>query len=477
MSSTSRQAMTAVLPSEETRITGNITAVVGAVIAFICFFLPWIGFVNNGVLVASLSGVRIGARPVVEMANGAVLFRGSPLAYLVPIVSVIVVGLVFFTFLRGHVTKWDGFVKIGLALITLIILWGQVADAIREANKVNVDLQILYGLTGVFLALAIITGAGVLDIRNVMQREPSFRNTFAAISFMTPGSFLIIVFFLVPVVILFILSLTDLSSANFSEPWNFIGLENYRRMFNDRFFPKILGNTIFYVVMTLAFFNVGMALVIALLTSHIDRRAGFFFRLLWLLPRLTPSVVYIVMWQRIAQPAPYGILNQFLSLIGIESDIYWLNATPWLFVILVNGFVGASFGMIIFTSAIESIPTDYITAAKVDGASTWQIIRDITLPLLKWPLLFVMTYQTLSLLVSFEYILLLTRGGPGLYTTEVWALTAYNRALGTYFGSNQWGYGSAWGFVLVAIGGTLAVMYLRIFRFNTLVQEPKIDVL
>ena len=477
MSSTASQAVTAVLPSENSGMSGNITAIVGAIIAFIGFFLPWIGFVNNGVLVASLSGVRIGARPVVEMANGAVLFRGTPVVYLVPVVSVIVVGLVLLAFLRGYVTKWDGFAKFILALIALVILWAQVADAIREASKVGIDLQILYGLTAVFLALIIIIAASVLDVRSVMQREPSFRNTFAAISFMTPGSILIIVFFLIPVVILFILSLTDLSSANFSDPWNFIGLENYRRMFNDRFFPKILGNTIFYVVMTLAFFNVGMALVIALLTSHMDRRAGFFFRMLWLLPRITPSVVYIVMWQRIAQPAPYGILNQFLSRIGIESDIYWLNATPWVFVILVNGFVGASFGMIIFASAIESIPKDYITAAKVDGASAWQIIRDITLPLLRWPLLFVMTYQTLSLLVSFEYILLLTRGGPGLFTTEVWALTAYNRALGTYFGSNQWGYGAAWGFVLVAIGGALAIIYLRIFRFNTLVQEPKIDVL
>ena len=200
-------------------------------------------------------------------------------------------------------------------------------------------------------------------------------------------------------------------------------------------------------------------------------------RLLWLLPRITPSVVYIVMWKRFTQVPPYGIINQFLGWFGIEHQPYWLNETPWLFVILVNGFVGASFGLIIFTSAIESIPGDLITAAKVDGASTWHVIRDITLPLIRWPLLFVTTYQTLSLLVSFEYILLLTEGGPGLFTTEVWALTAYNRALGTYFGSNQWGYGSAWVFVLVAIGGVLAVIYLRVFRFNTLVQEPKIDVL
>ncbi|MCP4359489.1 MAG: sugar ABC transporter permease, partial [Chloroflexi bacterium] len=128
-------------------------------------------------------------------------------------------------------------------------------------------------------------------------------------------------------------------------------------------------------------------------------------------------------------------------------------------------------------SAIEAIPKDLITAAKVDGASAWQIIRDITLPMLRWPMLFVTSYQTLSLLVSFELIWLLTQGGPGLYTTEVWALTAYKRALRTYFGSNQWGYGAAWAFVLVTIGAILSVIYLRAFRFDDLVQEPKIDVL
>ena len=97
--------------------------------------------------------------------------------------------------------------------------------------------------------------------------------------------------------------------------------------------------------------------------------------------------------------------------------------------------------------------------------------------LIKWPLLFITTYQTLSLLTSFEYILLLTDGGPGLYKTEVWALTAYHRALQTYFGNNQWGYGAAWGFILVIIGIGLSIVYLRVFNFNALVQEAKIDVL
>ena len=309
-----------------------------------------------------------------------------------------------------------------------------------------------------------------------VTRWARIRATLEAWGFMSPAVILVTVFFLSPVIILFVISLTDLSSSNFSEPLTFIGLENYTRLFRDRFFPKILGNTLRYVFLTLGFFNVGLALVLALLTTHIDRRAGFFFRAMWLLPRITPSVVYILMWRRIAHQPPFGIINQLLSPFGVEPR-YWLFEQPWLFVILTNGFVGASFGMIIFSSAIEAIPRDYITAAKVDGASTLQIIRDITIPMIRWPLLFVTTYQTLSLLTSFEYILLLTDGGPGLYKTEVWALTAYHRALKTYFGHNQWGYGAAWGFVLVVIGIAFAIVYLRVFQFNELVEEPKIDVL
>ncbi len=329
----------------------------------------------------------------------------------------------------------------------------------------------------------------------VVARRRSLKVSLEAFTFMSPTMILVTLFFFIPVILLLWISLTNLSSNTFGNPLcvggmrdfceslgiragrvEFIGLQNYERLFSDRFFPKILKNTLFYVFSTLILFNVGLALVLALLTTHIERRTGFLFRAIWLLPRITPSVIYIMMWKRIAADAPFGILNQFLMPLGVEPRA-WLKAAPWVFVIATNGFVGASFGMLIFSSAIESIPRDYIMAAKVDGASTLQIIRTIIIPLIKWPLLFVTTYQTLSLLASFEYILLLTNGGPGLYRTEVWSLTAYHRALQTYFGNNQWGYGAAWGFVLVVIGIVFSIIYLRVFRFNELVQEPKIDAL
>jgi len=307
------------------------------------------------------------------------------------------------------------------------------------------------------------------------------RSRLGSYGFLAPAALLVTLFFFIPVVIIFVLSLSNLKAANFGTlqwwlPANW-SLANYAKIFGNRFFPKILGNTVFYVTTTLALFNFSSALIIALLTTHIERRTGFFFRVLWLLPRLTPSVIYIMMWQRMASRAPHGILNQLLVPLGIGTGANLIQDWPWAFVILANGMIGASFGMVIFTSAIEAIPRDYMIASKVDGASTWQTIRNVILPLIKWPILFVVTYQTLSLLTSFEQIMLLTDGGPGLYHTEVWALTAYHRALSNYFGNNQWGYGAAWAVILVIIGVAAATIYMRVFKFDELVQEPRIDLL
>lgn len=311
------------------------------------------------------------------------------------------------------------------------------------------------------------------------SRKRALQANLVAFGFMAPAIFLAIVFFIIPAVLVIYLSMTDLSTANFTSDisqMNFIGLANYQTLLNDAFAKKILFNTVFYVVVTLSLFNVGAALLVALLTVHVNRRAGFLYRALWLLPRITTGSVYVLMWRRIMAESPFGILNQVNTLLGQPTVVYAAE-DPWTFVILVNGFIGLSFGMIIFTSAIEAIPKDLLNASLVDGSTLIQRVRYVILPMLRWPLLFVVTYQTLSLLTSFEQILLLTNGGPGIYETEVWALTAYHRALSNYFGNAQWGYGSAFAVVLVLIGVVLAVVYMRVFRFRDLVSEPKIEVL
>jgi inositol-phosphate transport system permease protein len=288
---------------------------------------------------------------------------------------------------------------------------------------------------------------------------------------MVPAAILVIVFFFIPAILIFGLSLTNMTTSTGFQNWDWVGLENYRRIFAHPDTGPAALRTIFYVVATLTLFNVGIALLLGILTTHVPKRAGFVFRALWLLPRITPSVIYIMMWKWMAAAEPYGILNRYLPFLP-SSNL--LPQAPWAFVILTNGFIGASFGMILFASAIESIPKDYMNAALVDGCTSWQRIRYVIIPAIRWPLLFVTTFQTLSLMTSFEQILLLTDGTMG---TEVWALWAYHRALNNYWGNLQWGFGAALAVILVIIGAIAAFIYMRFFQFNQLVQEPRIETL
>ncbi len=259
-----------------------------------------------------------------------------------------------------------------------------------------------------------------------------------------------------------------LEAANTS--WSWTG-GNYSELLASDFTVKILANTAFYVVLTL-FFNVGLALVLALVTFYMPSGQSKFFRAVWLIPRVSPSVIYVMLWRWFTFDG--GFMSYGLGFFGVESE-NWLNEYPWTFVILANGFVGASMGMIIFASAVLAIPADVLHAAEVDGAYPWQQVRRIILPMMAWPILFITTYQTLSLMTSFEYILLLTDGGPGFFTTEVWALNAYHTALSNYYGNLRYGFGATLAVVLVVVGITLSLVYLRLFDFKKLVTEPLIE--
>jgi inositol-phosphate transport system permease protein len=249
--------------------------------------------------------------------------------------------------------------------------------------------------------------------------------------------------------------------------------EQYQKVFEgDRRLPQVFGLTFVYAFGTLAVFNVTFGLVLALITTSLNKISGGFFRGVWLLPRMSPSVLYILLWLWVINPSDVGLLNQiFTPLLGLTKPLDLMTNAPVALIIIANGFIGASLGMIIFTAAIRGIPEHLFHAAEVDGAGTLAKIRFITLPALRWPLSFVTIYQALSLLVSFEYILLLTKGGP-FYDTTVYALYVYRRA----FISGQYGYGAALALFLIVIGVAVAMLGWRFFDLNRLLQRPRIEV-
>jgi inositol-phosphate transport system permease protein len=281
---------------------------------------------------------------------------------------------------------------------------------------------------------------------------------------------MIVTFLIVPSILTVLISLTNL---DYRFRWEWIGLSNYCNLLSDPNLSIFIRNTIIFVLGTLAVI-VGLGLLLALLSTHINDTLGTFLRVAWFMPRVLPKVVwtFVMMW--IFSPLDTGFLNSLLKSMGGEP-VPWTFQYYWPFLFIVNGFIGCSLGMVIFSSAIKSIPQELIMAAKVDGASGLTIVRRIILPLIKWHIAFVVAYQTLSLLISFEYILLTLNGGPGYYSTEVLMLHAYHLAFEQYALSMRFGYAAAIVTILLVIGLVLSIVYWKVFRLKELMIEPRLE--
>jgi inositol-phosphate transport system permease protein len=249
--------------------------------------------------------------------------------------------------------------------------------------------------------------------------------------------------------------------------------DNFELLFELPSTLRFAANTAFYVICTLSF-NILFGLFLAISTFYLPGKLANGFRAVWFLPRILPPVLYVLMWNWFTWDN--GFIATVTGWFGVPPKNWMLHSAShaWTAVILINGFVGASLGMILFSSAIKAIPTSMLYASEVDGANRWQQVWHIILPQMRWPILFMTSYQTLSLLTSFEYILLATDGGPGR-STEVWALAAYHTALNNYGGNLQYGLGAAYALVLVFIGIALSVAYLRFFNFKDLLSKPRIE--
>lgn len=298
--------------------------------------------------------------------------------------------------------------------------------------------------------------------------------------FMGPAIVLLLLFFLAPIVLDIViafssmeqtLDLGEFTTKQFrklvrSDDEALLGFQ-----LRQQFYTALL-LTGTYVFFTLIFFNVGLALLLALMTTAIPEKLGTFYRAVWLLPRMSPSVVYALLWHWVVTPTETGLMNQFLGFAGIAPINMKLDQ-PMLLIVLANGFIGASMGMIIFTSAIKSIPQHLFYAARADGAGAMSIVRHIILPALRWPLSYITVYQSLALLVSFEYIWLLM--GPSRQTMTL-AMLAYTKSIAPDIGGGQYAYGAAISLILIVVGIISALVMWRLSNMKELLQRPKIEV-
>lgn len=240
----------------------------------------------------------------------------------------------------------------------------------------------------------------------------------SALIFLLPALLGTLIFIVIPVICSFGLSFVQWDLLN---PIKFVGFENYREIFHDGLFYKILGNTIVFALST-SFLGVIIPLILAsILNTKI--RGSEFFKGAYFLPFITPMVVVGVVWAWIFDPN-IGLLNQMLHL-----HLNWLYdsklAMPALIVVSVWKLIG--YNMIIFLSSLSAISQSLFEAAKIDGANSFQIFKNVTIPMLSPTIFFVVIITAISSFQVFDLIYLMTQGGP-FDSTNVLVYAIYKNA-------------------------------------------------
>jgi inositol-phosphate transport system permease protein len=143
--------------------------------------------------------------------------------------------------------------------------------------------------------------------------------------------------------------------------------------------------------------------------------------------------------------------------------------------VFINGLVGVSFGMIVFSSALSHIPRELVIAARVDGATNWSISRKILIPMIRWHILYVFTWQLLSLITSYAHTFLLIEWGLvnrdyGTTLSLYVFLTAFGR------GEQDQGLAAAAATILAIIGTVLGFLTLKILKFERMIAKPRGDI-
>mgnify|MGYP000725303991 CR=1 FL=1 len=269
--------------------------------------------------------------------------------------------------------------------------------------------------------------------------------------FLVPALTIFLVFFIIPMVTSLFFSLTVWDLKSFT----FCGLDNFKTFFGERSLSISVRNTLIYAFMTSGL-KVVIAFFIALfLTSKI--RTKNFLRALVFFPNLVSAVAIGIVFKALMHPSK-GLINAALEAIGIAGP-NWLGDTNLaLFsVIAVDVWKGVSISTVIFIAGITSIDSSYYEAASIDGATRWQTIRHIVMPLVRTSTNTIITLSLIGGLRCFDLIWAMTKGGPGYYT-YVMSYYLYQTA----FASNKIGLGCSIAVLLTIIVFVVSRVFQRL---------------
>ena len=252
------------------------------------------------------------------------------------------------------------------------------------------------------------------------------KETFEAYLYLLPSLIIFVVFTFFPA---FFSMVVSTFRWNLPGKAMFVGLENFIYLFTDALeapiFWQSLGNTFYFAVGVPI--NLVISLMIALLLNRKIRGVGIF-RTAFFLPTITSTAAVSVVWLWLFHPAQYGLFNSILISLGIPIQS-WLRdpalAMPCL--IALGIWSGMGYNIIIFLAGLQSIPSTYYEAAKIDGANVFALFRYITWPLLGPTMFYVLTVGIINSLKAFTEIDVMTQGGP-LNSTNTTAYYLYQNA-------------------------------------------------
>jgi len=204
-------------------------------------------------------------------------------------------------------------------------------------------------------------------------------------------------------------------------PLDWVGFEQYRRIFADPSFTRALFNNLLFALVIVPL-QTALALVLALLLNRRLRGIALF-RTLFFMPVVFPLSLVAVVWILIFAPGPNGMMNAFLELVSLGAwtphDFLHDTRLALPAIMLTSLWQGAGFQMVIVLAGLQAIPAELYEAAEIDGAGRWQQFWHVTLPQLRNTMIFVVLVTTILAFRLFDQVQIMTQGGPHDATTTV----------------------------------------------------------
>ena len=286
------------------------------------------------------------------------------------------------------------------------------------------------------------------------RRRPSASEQFTGWAFVTPGAAIIMLFGAVPIVWSAIMSFQN---NQLTGNTSYVGLRNYRLMLHDPVVAQAVQHTFVYT----ALFVPGTMIVGLFLAVAMNRkiRGISLYRTAAYATMAISTIGEAIVFIWLFDPS-YGVVNYFLSLLGIPQQQFLNDPSQALYVIVIMTIWGwTGFSVVIYLAALQGVPQMLLDAAAVDGASRWTTFRRVTLPLLSPASFFLAIWLTINAMQLFDEVYLSTAGGP-LNATTVLVYYLYRQA----FENFNFGYASAIAYLLFLIIIAVTAVQFRVGR-------------